>query len=587
MFLTLALLLLSARLLGELAKRLHQPAVLGELAAGILLGPTVFGRLAPSASQTIFPTSGEEAQVLRGIISLALVLFLLVVGMEVNLAGVRRQSRIALAVGAGGMVVPFGLGFLVAWMAPALLGMSSGSDVMIFALFFATAMSISALPVIAKTLTDINLLSSDLGMVVISAAIFNDLIGWMIFAIILGMMGGSHAAAAPHRETVQVVALTLGFAGAMLTLGRWLLHRILPWIQAYLSWPGGVLSFTLALALFGAAVTEWIGLHAIFGSFLVGVAIGESSHLRERTRAVIEQFISFFFAPIIFASIGLGVDFAANFDLPLVAIALLIACAGKLIGCSSGARLSGMSTRESWVVALGMNSRGAMEILLGTIALRDQVINQKTFVALVVIALVTSMMAGPLMLRVLGRKRARRFTDVLAAKAFVLELAAATKEDAIAELAAALASSAGLDEGLVASAVQERERSMSTAVGNHLAIPHARLANLPAPVIGVGLSRPGLAFDAPDGEPVQVLVLVLTAINDDGDQIDLLADIASTFKPGDACSQALAARSYTEFLAVVKALQGGVGSPSRALPGVKTTIIVNAATRPGNGRGSG
>ena len=121
-----------------------------------------------------------------------------------------------------------------------------------------------------------------------------------------------------------------------------------------------------------------------------------------------------------------------------------------------------MSTRESWVVALGMNSRGAMEILLGTIALRDQVINQKTFVALVVIALVTSMMAGPLMLRVLGRKRARRFTDVLAAKAFVLELAAATKEDAIAELAAALASSAGLDEGLVASAVQERERSMST-----------------------------------------------------------------------------------------------------------------------------
>jgi Kef-type K+ transport system membrane component KefB/mannitol/fructose-specific phosphotransferase system IIA component (Ntr-type) len=587
MFLSLGLLLLSARLFGELAKRFHQPAVLGELIAGILLGPTVLGHLAPATSQFIFPHSGPEAVVFKGITSLAVVLFLLVVGMEVNLAAIRRQSRTGLAVSAGGMLIPFGLGFLVAWNWPALLGMSGGANPLIFALFIATAMAISALPVIAKTLMDINLFGTDLGMVVISAAIVNDFAGWIIFAIIIGMMGASAPGGSEHHSAAEVVLLALSFAVAMLTIGRWLLHRVLPWIQAHLSWPGGVLSFTLALSLFGAALSEWIGLHAIFGSFLVGVAIGDSHHLRERTRAVIEQFISFFFAPLFFASIGLGVDFIANFDPVMVAVLLSLACAGKVLGCTLGARLSGMGARESWAVGWGMNSRGAMEILLGTIALRVELINARTFVGLVVIALATSMMAGPMMQRVLRRKRVTRLVDHLTAKGFILELTGSTPEEVIRELAAVVAPPAGLEVGPVAAAVVERERSMSTAFGKHLAIPHARLPGLPSPLVGIGLKAGGLAFGAPDGEPVHLVVMLLTSTEDNGDQIALLADVAATFKGDEASAQLATVRSFTEFLALVKSLQGGVADQARAERDRRIAISADAGARAGSGRDSG
>ena len=554
-FLSLGLLLLAARLLGELARRCKQPALLGELLAGVLLGPTVLGHLAPGAAAALFPASGAQAEAFAGITALAVVLFLLVVGMEISLGAVLRQGRAALAVSAGGILAPFAIGYAVATAAPRLLGMSAGADATIFALFFATAMAISALPVIAKTLMDLGLLRSDFGLVVISAAICNDLVGWTIFAVVMGMIGAGahHGGGLPVSATV---ALTLLIFASALTAGRWLMHRILPWIQAHLQWPGGVLGFILALALLGAALMEAIGLHAILGAFLVGVMTGDSHHLRARTRLVIEQFVAAFFAPLLFAAIGLRVDFYANFDPVAVAAVLAIACTGKVLGCAAGARLAGMAPRVSWAVGFAMNSRGMMEIVLGTLALQAGIINERTFVALVVMALVTSALAGPLIQRALRRRRALRFADHLAGRNFVLELAASDRDGAIRELCRLVAGNAGLDAELVAAAVLARERAMSTAVGNHLAVPHARLAGLAAPVVAVGLSRPGLAFDAPDGEATHIVVLVLTASADDGEQLELLADVARTFATIPARAQAEAVRSYTEFLALVRTLHG-------------------------------
>jgi Kef-type K+ transport system membrane component KefB len=203
-------------------------------------------------------------------------------------------------------------------------------------------------------------------MIIIAAAIFNDLAGWIIFAMILGMM--EHQSG-HGMGIVQTIGLTLLFAAGTLTLGRWLIHRVLPWVKAYTSWPGGILGFALALALLAAALTEYIGVHAIFGSFLVGVAIGDSSHLREQTRMVIHQFVSFIFAPLFFASIGLTVDFVRHFDVGLVLAVLVIACVGKVGGCGLGARWSGIPSHEAWALGFGMNARGAMEIILGLLAL--------------------------------------------------------------------------------------------------------------------------------------------------------------------------------------------------------------------------
>lgn len=554
-FLALGLLLLTARVLGEIARRFNQPAVLGELITGILLGPTVLGHLAPGAELALFPTTGTQAEVFRGITQLGVVLFLLVVGMEVNLSAIFRQGRVAVSVSLAGMLAPFAAGYALALAAPAMLGMHAGADHQVFALFFGTAMSISALPVIAKTLMDINLFRSDLGMVVLSSAICNDLVGWIAFAVILGLAGLS-AGGGDHPlgdSVLTTVGLTLLYIAVALTAGRWLLHRILPWIHAHLSWPGGVLGFTLSLALLGAALMQYIGIAAIFGSFLVGVALGDSYHLRERTRAVLEQFISFFFAPLFFASIGLRVDFVQHFDVVVVGTVLVIACAGKILGCAAGARFAGMAPRESWAVGMAMNSRGAMEIILGTMALGAGIIKESTFVALVVMALVTSMLAGPSILRILKRKRVRRFSDHLTSRGFVLTLKAGTSTEAIRELAAL---AGGSDSQAVADAVLEREASMPTGLGNHLAVPHARIIGLSNPVVVVGLSRAGIPFGAPDGEPAHIVVLLLTAADDDGAQLELLADVAATFKSIEARIQAEAVGSYTEFLALVRTLHG-------------------------------
>jgi Kef-type K+ transport system membrane component KefB/mannitol/fructose-specific phosphotransferase system IIA component (Ntr-type) len=557
-FLALGLLLLTARMLGELARRFNQPAVLGELITGIVLGPTVLGHLAPGAEHALFPTSGTQADMFRGVTQLGVVLFLLVVGMEVNLSAIFRQGRATLAVSLAGMLAPFAAGYALALAAPAMLGMHAGIDHQVFALFIGTAMSISALPVIAKTLMDINLFRSDLGMIVISSAICNDLVGWISFAVILGL-AGLHAGGNDHRVGDSVgatIGLTLLYIAVALTAGRWVLHRILPWIHAHLSWPGGVLSITLALALLGAALMDYIGISALFGSFLVGVALGDSYHLRERTRAVLEQFISFFFAPLFFASIGLRVDFYLNFDLVVVASVLLIACAGKILGCTAGARWSGMPARESWAVGMAMNSRGSMEIILGTMALGAGIIQERTFVALVVMALVTSMLAGPSILRILRRKRVRRFSDHLTPRGFALALKAGTSAEAIGELAALAAPMAGGDAATVAAAVLAREAGMPTGLGNHLAVPHARLPGLAGPVVAVGLSRAGIPFGSPDGEPAHIVVMLLTAIDDDGAQLELLADVAATFKSIEARAQAESVGSYTEFLALVRTLHG-------------------------------
>ena len=431
LLLALTTLLVAARICGEIARRLGQAEVLGEILAGVLIGPTILGRFAPEVQRLLFPAPGTPAAItLTGIEQLAVGLFLFVAGMEVSLAAVRREGGRALTVSVGGLLVPFGIGLGVAMAAPELVGAVEGGS-WGFALFFAVAMSISALPVIARTLIDLGIYRSGIGAVVIPSAIIMDLVGWLAFAVVLSLV--DRASAGP-TSVAQTVMLTLGFCAIMLTVGRWLIDRVLPWVQAYLSWPGGVLGFAFALALGCAAFTEWIGLHAIFGAFVAGVALGDSPHLRPRTRLVLEDFVRSFFAPLFFAGIGLKADLIGNFAPLVVASVFAIACAGKLIGCGLAGLLSGMDWRSAGAVAMALNARGAMEIVLASIALRFNLIGQTTFVALVVTALVTSLIAGPAIKRLLALKPARGLAGWLPAKAFVRRLQSSDRGGAVREL---------------------------------------------------------------------------------------------------------------------------------------------------------
>ena len=549
LFLSLGILLLSARVLGELMQRFGQPSVLGEMLAGIILGPTLLGWLFPEWHQFLFPALGPRAVVLEGLATIGIALFLLVVGMELDLSAVWRQGRAVFYVAAGGQILPFALSFGLAWFLPGLFETSNQVPPFTLALFIGTAMSITAVPVISKILMDLGLYRTDFGMVIVTSAMVNDIIGWILFAIVLSTMGvRSGFGLAVTHTTVLVLAFVVG----MLTLGRTLIHRALPWIQAHMTWPGGVLSSAVALAFFAAAFTEAGGVHAVLGAFLVGVAIGDSSHLREQTRRNISHFISFIFAPLFFATIGLRMDFFANFNLKLVAVILVVACTGKLIGCMAGSRLAGMSRRESWATGIGMNARGTMEIVLGTLALESGLISERLFEALVVMALVTAVVPGPALQFLLKRRRRLAVADYVSTRTFHATLAATDRWQAIRELALAAANSLGLDPREVQEAVLKRECAMATGIGHAVAVPHGRLDRLDKPVVAVGVSQAGLDFDAPDGLPVHLVFLVLTPVQDNGAQLEILADISQHCLKPAMVERAAKVANYTEFLAVLK-----------------------------------
>ncbi len=388
----LSVMLAMGRAFAELARKLKQPAVVGEIIAGILLGPTILGTISPDGFHSLFPP-GSSSLVLDGFVQVAVVLLLFIAGLEVDLHIVWQQGRQAVYTSFFGLVIPFFFGFLFPYFFPDFFGSDNSANHLAFSLFMGTSMAITALPVIARILMDLGIFKSRMGMLVISSAMITDIIGWLIFSVVLGMIGKGHQ----NMSLNYTIVLTISFTAIMLTLGRGLINRILPWVNKKMAWPGGLLSLSLALCFIGAAFTEYIGIHALFGAFIIGITLGDSEHLSERAKEIVHQFINNIFAPLFFVSIGLKVNFLVNFDWALTLAILVIAFAGKIIGSGLGTRLGGFTWRESAAAGFGMNARGAMEIILGLIALENGLINEKVFVSLVIMALVTSMTSGPLM----------------------------------------------------------------------------------------------------------------------------------------------------------------------------------------------
>jgi Kef-type K+ transport system membrane component KefB len=395
LLLSISAMLIISRIFAELGKKLKLPVVMGELIVGIVLGPTILGMLYPDIFNYLFPRTGNIPIALDGIFSLSVIMLLFVAGMEVQLSLVLKQGKVAVYTSLFSMVIPFFTGFAVAWFFPEIFSISNEhGPKLLFALFFGTALSISALPVIARILMDMNLFKTNIGMVIIASAMFNDLLGWLIFSFVLSL---THTNDGEHLSLWYTIIYIIGFGLFMLTIGKKIIDKTLPWMQTKLSWPGGVLSISLGICLLSAAFTEAINIHAILGAFIAGIAFGDSVHLREQAREIIHQFVTNFFAPLFFVSIGLKINFIENFDPLIVSIVLVLAFVGKVLGATIGARIGGMSKNHSLAVGFGMNARGAMEIILGTLALNAGLISKPIFVALVIMALVTSLTSGPLM----------------------------------------------------------------------------------------------------------------------------------------------------------------------------------------------
>jgi mannitol/fructose-specific phosphotransferase system IIA component (Ntr-type) len=309
----------------------------------------------------------------------------------------------------------------------------------------------------------------------------------------------------------------------------------------------GFIGFT---AFASASFALYIGLHNTLGAFIIGAALGDSSHLRHRTRNMLDMFVTFLLVPIYFATVGLNVDFISDFEPKIVFPILAVACGGKLIGAYIGARIARMGHGQSLAICICMNSRGAIEIILANVALESNVISQKIFVALVFMAITTSMLPDPLFRLLIGSTNPTTFTAYMSPKAFVSKLGAVTAEFAIEVLCARI----GMEQ--YSSTAYEEELALQSGRDNRTAVPNAAVEDLAAPRVMIGVSEDGIDFQSPSGVTAQVIVLVFTPRSDIDARHDILREVDSFLASHEFLEEILDPRTITEVFALVQVNRG-------------------------------
>jgi len=404
--LQITMMLAFALFFGQLFRKLRQPAVVGEMLGGIVLGPTIMGALFPGLYSWLFGASASVTAVREASIKLGMLFFLFIAGLEVNLSDLKRQGHKAVSIGLVGTLLPIAVGVGLAYLLPrSFWGGVAGSHFFAFSLFVGMNLANSANPVIARVLMDLGLLRGGIGTLIMSATIVDDLINWTLFAVILREIAPT-TGLSTGALTTSVLMVILLFV-VVLGVGRWLGPRLLHWLRQHVAWPSGFIALTALIILVVSSASESLGVHAFLGAFLVGVALGGNGEERNEAHDVITHFVLSFFAPIYFVSMGMQTNFFTNFDGGLVAVLLVVACVSKIGAVLLGARLAGMPIgREALAIGFGLNARGATGIILAGVGLANGLINERIFVAFVVVALVTSLMSGPVMNSLLARRTA-------------------------------------------------------------------------------------------------------------------------------------------------------------------------------------
>jgi Kef-type K+ transport system membrane component KefB len=389
--LILLLILIPARFFGEICRRFKLPAIIGEIFAGIIVGPTLLGTFFPDLFKSLFIDAPKADGAFDGIANIGIILLMFIAGFEVDLKQIKENGKQAIAISLSGIIFPFAIGFLAVWFLYSSHFSNGVNNQLVTSLFFGTALSITALSVIAKILLDLDILKTRIGNIVLTAAMVDDFLGWILFSIIIQMMN-----AGKEQVSFWSVFAVILFAVFMLTTGKWIVHRLLA-AAGKTDKMSQVFTVAICLCFVGATATEALGVRAIFGAFLTGIAVADSPYFTDAHKHVLHQFTINVLAPLFFASVGLRLNFITNFNLEIVAIILVIACFAKLTGSLIGSYLSGMSSNDSIAVAFGMNARGSQEIVLGLIALQAKIITGPVFEGLVFMTVVTMIISGPIM----------------------------------------------------------------------------------------------------------------------------------------------------------------------------------------------
>jgi len=393
LLLQLGLLLLGAVLLGRLATRLRLPAVVGELCVGIIVGPTLLGHLAPAVSDWLLPKTTEQFHLLDAVGQLGVLLLVAVAGIELDVGMVRRRRRAAMTVGLAGLLIPLGLGVVGGFLLPATLAVHD--DRLVLALFLGVAMCVSALPVITKTLADMRLLHRDVGQLTLAASTIDDVIGWLLLSVVSAM-----ATSGLRAEDIGVSLLSLAAVlVATLLVGRPLVRVALRRAARH-DGAGPTVATAVVVVLLCAAVTQSLGLEAVFGAFIGGILIGTSGTVDLARLAPLRTAVLAVLAPLYFTTVGLRIDLTALADPVVLATAgglLAIAVAGKFAGAFVGALICRLPRWEAVALGAGMNARGVIQIIVATVGLRLEVLTPPLYSVVILVAITTSVMAPPLL----------------------------------------------------------------------------------------------------------------------------------------------------------------------------------------------
>ncbi len=387
------LIIVAAKICGALAKAARQPAVIGEMIAGILLGPSLLGWLSPGCFQFIFPTS--SLGMLRLLSQIGVCLFMFVVGMELDVHHLKSQARTAVLVSQISILFPYLLGVVSSLVLFSTLA-GPHTTFLAFALFIGISMSITAFPVLARILDERGLTKTPLGSTAIACAATDDATAWTVLAFVVAIAKAGHFAAA-----ILTIGLVLAFVGLMLF---WIKPRLPRWLgPATLEGglPGkGVTAGVIVFVFASALVTDLIGIHALFGSFLAGVVMPQQGEFRDFLKVRLEHFSSVFLLPLFFAFTGLRTQIGLLNEPGAWLVCLfliLIASAGKLGGAMLTARATGVSWVDSFALGALMNTRGLIELVALNIGYDLGILSPRIFAMLVIMALVTTGLTGPLL----------------------------------------------------------------------------------------------------------------------------------------------------------------------------------------------
>ena len=398
----IVVLMVVGRLLGETMLRLRQPAVMGQLIAGLLLGPSFFGLLLPEAQHALFPKSAEQKAMIDAISQFGVLLLLLLTGMETDLKLVRQTGRASLFASLMGIVIPFACGVALGEMLPDSM-LPDPQKRLITSLFLGTALSIASVKIVAMVVREMNFMRRVVGQVILASAIIDDSIGWIIVSIIFSLaLHGS----VETTSLAQSIIGTLLFMVASLTIGRRAVFFAIRWVNDHFVSEFAVITTILVIMCVMALITHLIGVHTVLGAFVAGILVGESPILTRHIDEQLRGLITAFFAPVFFGIAGLSADLTILAD-PEIALftagLVLVASLGKFGGAFIGAELGGLTRREGLALACGMNARGSTEVIIATVGLSMGALNQNLFTMIVAMAVLTTMAMPPTLRWALSR----------------------------------------------------------------------------------------------------------------------------------------------------------------------------------------